>query len=243
MPGERQAVRKYRVVALDLGFGSQEDPPCLHRLDRACARCDPSHRVSAGDVQCHSCVQILGCFRTSALPELQGGRDRSPPPSWEQVPPTCRCKGRRFQGGTGVASDSRKSSYSGHDTQKCGAAGTHRNDIDDGSFGVEFCLHPHQCPSGLGSCRDAVVVVYLCNRLLDRSCVLLHVSQSTVGVILAWTALACGTPRGVDSAGDLAAGLFWVGGVSEVLSSLGGQSGHRCAGLSEPNNSCWGGAK
>jgi hypothetical protein len=30
-------------------------------------------------------------------------------------------------------------SYSDHDTQECGAAGTDRDDSDDGSFGVEFC--------------------------------------------------------------------------------------------------------
>jgi hypothetical protein len=40
--------------------------------------------------------------------------------------------------------------------------------------------NPHQCPSGLGSHRDAVVVAHLCIRLLDRGCVLLHVPQSAV---------------------------------------------------------------
>jgi len=44
-------------------------------------------------------------------------------------------------GGTGVAARHSQRSYSTHDTQKCGAAGTDRDSLDDGSSGVEFRLY------------------------------------------------------------------------------------------------------
>jgi hypothetical protein len=133
-------------------------------------------------------------------------RARIVPPVLETVPPPVRVKVAPTEMGTGVVSDSGKSSYSDHDTQKCGAAGTHRDDIDDGSLDMEFCLHPHQCPSGLGSCRHAVVVVYLCIRFLDCGCVLLHFPQGTVGVILARTALASRLHR--DAVEVIRAGVY-----------------------------------
>jgi hypothetical protein len=74
-------------------------------------------------------------------------------------------------------------SYSDHDTQKCGVAGSNRNDSGDGSPRVEFCPHLPQCPAGLGSCGDAIPVIHLCVRLLQCDGVLLGVSPSGVVVI------------------------------------------------------------
>jgi hypothetical protein len=50
--------------------------------------------------------------------------------------------------------------------KKCGFAGSDRDDIDDGSFVVVVRPHLPQCPTGLGSCGDAVPVIHLSVRLL-----------------------------------------------------------------------------
>jgi hypothetical protein len=71
-------------------------------------------------------------------------------------------------------------SYSDHDTQKCGIAGTDRDDSDDGSFSVDVRLHLPKCPAGLGSCGFTVLVIHLCVWLLQRGCVLLRVPWSAV---------------------------------------------------------------
>jgi hypothetical protein len=43
----------------------------------------------------------------------------------------------------------RQRSYSGHDPQKCGVAGSDRHDSDDGSFAVVVRPQFSQCPAGL----------------------------------------------------------------------------------------------
>jgi hypothetical protein len=75
-------------------------------------------------------------------------------------------------------------SYSDHNTQKCGTAGTDGNDSDNRSCIVDIRLQRPQCPAGLDSCGNAVLVVHLCVCVLQRGCVLLRVLQSAV-VILA----------------------------------------------------------
>ena len=77
--------------------------------------------------------------------------------------------------GARVAAERQQRSYSDHDTQKRGIAGTDRDDSDDGSFGVEFRLHLPQCPAGLGSCGHALLVVHLRVWLLQRDGVLFRV--------------------------------------------------------------------
>jgi hypothetical protein len=65
VPAERQTVREYRAVALDLKYGSF----WLRRLDRACA---PDVIPGIGSlgalfaVRCHQCAKTRECFPTSA---------------------------------------------------------------------------------------------------------------------------------------------------------------------------------
>jgi len=66
-------------------------------------------------------------------------------------------------------------SYSDHDTQKCGVAGTDRDDSHDGSFSVDVRLQLPQSAAGSGSCGNSLLVVYLCVWLLQRDGVLLRV--------------------------------------------------------------------
>ena len=65
--------------------------------------------------------------------------------------------------------------YSDHDTQKCCAAGTDRDDIDDGSSRVEFRLQLAQSAAWLGSCGHALLVVHLRVWLLQRDGVFFRV--------------------------------------------------------------------
>jgi hypothetical protein len=73
-----------------------------------------------------------------------------------------------------------------------GAASFDRDDIDDGSFSLDVRPHVPQCPAGLGSCCDAVLVIHLCVWLLQCGCVLFGLPPSAVVVILAgaWRAQA-----------------------------------------------------
>lgn len=76
-------------------------------------------------------------------------------------------------------------SYSQHDPQKCGIAGFDRNNPDDGSSRVGFCLHRPQCPPGSNSCGHAVPLIHLCVRLLQCNGVLFRVPPGAVVVIVA----------------------------------------------------------
>jgi len=49
-----------------------------------------------------------------------------------------------------------------HDTQKRGAACFGRDDIDDGSLGLEFHPHLPKCLEGLDSCGLVVLLIHLC---------------------------------------------------------------------------------
>src|ERR1022692_1684646 len=89
--------------------------------------------------------------------------------------------------GAGVAADTGKRSYSDHDTQKCCIAGADRNDSDDGSFSVDIRLQLPQCPAGLGSCGNAVLITHLCIWLLQCGCVFLRVPPGAVVVIAAYS--------------------------------------------------------
>jgi len=75
----------------------------------------------------------------------------------------------------GVAADPGKRSYSDHDTQKCGAAGTDRNGSDDGCFGVEFRIQLARPAARLGSRGHALLIVHLRVWLLQRDGVLFRV--------------------------------------------------------------------
>jgi hypothetical protein len=66
-----------------------------------------------------------------------------------------------------------------------GIASSDRNNIDDGSFGVDVRPHLPQCPAGLGTCGDPVPVIHLCVWLLQRDGVLFRVPWSAVGANLA----------------------------------------------------------
>ena len=83
-----------------------------------------------------------------------------------------------------VAVEPLRRSYSDHDTQKRGAAGTDRDDIDDGSLSVEFRLRFPQSPAGSGSCGHALLVVHLRVWLLQRDGVLFRVPSSAAVVVI-----------------------------------------------------------
>ena len=83
-------------------------------------------------------------------------------------------------------------SYSDHDTQKCGAGGTNRNDSDDGSFSMGVRLQPGKFPARLSSCGNGGFVIHLRGWLLQRDGVLLRIPQSAEVMILARTALGEG---------------------------------------------------
>ncbi len=100
-------------------------------------------------------------------------------------------------------------SYCRHDTQKCGVAGTDPDDSDDVSFGRDARPHLPQCPAGLGSSGDAVLLAHLCVWLLQRNGVLFHVPPSADVMILARTAPACVNPVGKPSS----AGGWLLGGL------------------------------
>jgi len=77
--------------------------------------------------------------------------------------------------GARVAAERQQRSYSDHDTQECGIAGTDRDDSDDGSLSVDVRLQLPQSPAGSGSCGNSVLVVHLCVWLLQRDGVLFRV--------------------------------------------------------------------
>jgi hypothetical protein len=66
-----------------------------------------------------------------------------------------------------------------------GAAGFGRDNIDDGSVGVEFRFQRGQCSAGRERTSGALLVIHLCVWLLQCGCVLLCVPASAAVVILA----------------------------------------------------------
>ena len=83
----------------------------------------------------------------------------------------------------GVASDATAVHTSWHDTQKCSIGGADWNDSHDRFFAMDLRLHLSQCAAGRGSCGDAVLIVCLCVRIIQRGRVLLRVPQNAVVVI------------------------------------------------------------
>jgi hypothetical protein len=72
-----------------------------------------------------------------------------------------------------------------HDPQKCCAAGTGWNDIDDGSPGVEFRPDLPQRPAGLGSSGEAVLIIYICVWLLQCDGVFLRFPTGAAVMVIA----------------------------------------------------------
>src|ERR1700722_11617879 len=172
---------------------------------------------------------VVGKFATNLLPNFPGCRFSPPSPrrsaactssrsrrAWivpSSRAPTVVVKVAPFQRESLSCGQPEPRSYSSHDTQKCGVAGADRDDIDDGSSGVDIRPHLSQCHAGFGSCGNSVLVIHLCVWLLQCGCVLLRVPSGAAVVIPARESFATSGFGVGDPSGSRSAAIWLPGGV------------------------------